>query len=73
MIRRINFIKEYLDDPTNRLQILWCLTNLMTAYALTKDLYGDSYENHRSVLMGHGAYSDEHVKQVLISYQVRIT
>ena len=71
-IRRINFIKEYLDDPINRSQILWCSTNLMAAVALTKDLYVESYENHRSVLIGRGAYSDEHMKQVLISYQVRI-
>ena len=72
MIRRINFINEYLEDYSNRSQICWCSTNLMTADALTKDLYGDAYENHRSVLMGRSKYSEAYVKQVLISYGVRL-
>ena len=66
MIRRINFMHEYFGDEANRSQMIWCSTNLMTADALTKDLYGDAYEQHRSVLMGRGSYSDEYVKRVCI-------
>ena len=66
MIRRINFMHEYFEDEANRSQMVWCPTNLMTADALTKDLYGDLYEAHRLVLMGRGTYSDEFVKRVCI-------
>ena len=66
MIRRINFMHEYFEDEANRSQMVWCPTNLMTADALTKDLYGDLYEAHRLLLMGRGTYSDEFVKRVCI-------
>ena len=66
MIRRINFINEYLEDYNDRSQISWCSTNLMTADALFKDLYGDAYESHRSVLMGRSKYSEAYIKQVSI-------
>jgi hypothetical protein len=52
MVRRINYLKEYLDDPAHRTSLLWCPTAEMTADILTKALFGYPFELHKASLMG---------------------
>ena len=52
MVRRINFLKEYLDDMSHRASLLWCPTAEMTADILTKDLHGYAFALHKASLMG---------------------
>ena len=52
MVRRINYLKEYLDDPAHRTSLLWCPTAEMTADILTKDLHGYAFALHKASLMG---------------------
>jgi len=52
MVRRINYLKEYLDDETHRTSLLWCPTAEMTADILTKDLHGYAFALHKASLMG---------------------
>jgi hypothetical protein len=53
MIRRVNYMKGYVDDDAHRTTIVWCPTEEMTADALTKALHGPVYEYHKAALMGH--------------------
>jgi hypothetical protein len=52
MVRRINFMKEYMDDVANSSSLIWCPTTEMTADALTKDLHSDVFEKHKCALLG---------------------
>ena len=52
MVRRINFLKEYMDDITNRSCLVWCPTEEMTADILTKDLHAEVFKKHQEGLMG---------------------
>lgn len=52
MVRRINFLKEYMDDVANRTILTWCSTTEMTADALTKDLHAEPFEKHKCALLG---------------------
>ena len=52
MVRRINFLKEYVDRVSNRTSLTWCPTDEMTADALTKDLHAAPFEKHKRALLG---------------------
>jgi hypothetical protein len=52
MVRRINFLNEYMGDVAIRTSLTWCATTEMTADALTKDLHGEPFEKHKCVLLG---------------------
>ena len=52
LIRRINFMHDYLGDGANRSAMIWCPTTEMIADVLTKDLHGDIFLEHAGKLMG---------------------
>ena len=52
LIRRINFMHDYLGGGLNRSTMIWCPTTETIADVLTKDLHGDNCLEHAGKLMG---------------------
>ena len=52
MVRKVNFIHEYVADPVNRASMMWCDSEDMHADAMTKDLAGKLFKKHKEILKG---------------------
>lgn len=53
MIRKINLMHEYFEDPLNEATQLWCHTLDMCSDTLSKDKHGPSFGYQENILMGH--------------------
>jgi len=53
MIRKINFLHAYYQEPDNHAILLYCNTKDMIADIGTKDLHGSDFNMKEDILMGH--------------------
>ena len=70
IVRKINFMHEYFENPENNASMVWCPTHWMIADLMTKDLHGAQFKALESICLGYedidlGPYDKKVVQQTV--------